>query len=156
MIVIPVAIAALAGGAYWVAKKRKPGGMTPERRKVYDAALTTLKDPVKLRKLADTFEKEGLKTEANVLRKRAALRELPPETKKARKETFRKALQSKNKDAVQKTADEFRKQGAVGAAGELDKHAAGIQDSPKESRRHAKDEIDPVETVTKVVTFNND
>ena len=125
--IIPVAVAALAGTTAIVAVKRsKKKGMTPERKKVYIAALNSLKDPVKLRQLADAFEKEGLTKEAAMLRKRAKLRELPPKTKKARRAAYRKGLKSKDPLAVRKLASAFRREGATGAAASLQKYAQAL------------------------------
>jgi hypothetical protein len=100
--------------------------MTPERKKVYETALESLKDPEKLRSLADAFDKEGLKDEAIMLRKRAALRELPASSKEARKAAFRKGMSSSDPKAVRVLATAFHKQGATGAAQALKKYAEGL------------------------------
>ena len=133
MIAVPVAIgAAVVGGVAWlVAKKRKPKGMTPERNKVFVAALRELKDPVKLRALADQFDKEGLKYQAGVLRRRAGLRELPPKVKKERRKALAKGLASKDRVAVENLAQSFEKEGASGAAEALRQHAKGLTPAKK-------------------------
>ena len=41
------------------------------RKQVYEKAIVELKDPAKLRTLADAYEKEGLKKSADMLRARA-------------------------------------------------------------------------------------
>jgi len=125
MIIVPLGIGALAGLAWW-RSKRKPHGMTPERKKIYETALESLKEPDKLRSLADAFDKEGLKDEAIMLRKRAALRELPPASKEARKAAFRKGMSSSDPKAVHALAVAFHKQGATGAAQALKKYAEGL------------------------------
>jgi len=125
---LPLA-AALGGLAWWRARAKK--GMTPERQKVYEAALASLKDPDALRKLADAFQKEGLAPQAELLRKRAALRELPAEVKTQRRDALRKGLQSKNVEGVEKLAAAFAKEGASGAAASLKQYAAGLKASTK-------------------------
>ena len=124
------AIGFLGGKRYEVVK-----GMTPEQKKIYEEALKTLKDPTKLRKLADEFERNGFKDEADLLRKRAALRELPPEQKAIRREAFRKAISvgkdgkvtQEQIDRVKKMAHTFHLQGATGNAAALLSHATGLQ-----------------------------
>jgi hypothetical protein len=110
---------ALAGGAVGAHYYKKPC-MTAERIKIYNQALASSKlTPTQLRSLADVFQKEGCVEQANHLRARAALREAPPEVHAARKEVFRKALNSNNPDAIAKVADAFKKIGADGAAAKL-------------------------------------
>jgi hypothetical protein len=123
---IPAAVVALTGLTAWQIRK-KPSGLTPEREAIYVAALRSLKDPVKLRALATSFDAEGLKVEAELLRKRASLRDLPPETKKARRESFKKGMSSKDADGVEKLALAFESQGASGAAAALKEYAEGLR-----------------------------
>jgi hypothetical protein len=125
-LLIPAVIVGLGGGAWWAVAKRK-SPMTPERKKVFEEALKSLKDVKKLRALADGFEKEGLKEEADLLRKRANLKDLPADQKSARKVAFRKALDSKNPDAIEKMAGAFHRQGATGSAARLRQHAAAVR-----------------------------
>jgi hypothetical protein len=122
---IPIGIGLLAGGAFWKHKKTK--GMTPERKKIYEAAMNTLKDPNKLRLLSDAFQKAGLKTEAEMLRKKALLRELPEGQKKARRDAFKAGLKATDPSKVETLANAFHKQGALGAAKKLRDHAAGLK-----------------------------
>ncbi|MGH9966571.1 MAG: hypothetical protein ACREBG_01890 [Pyrinomonadaceae bacterium] len=122
---IPIAVVGLGGYAWYRAKKRK--GMTPERKKIYDAAMKSLKDPAKLNALADAFEKEGLKNEASQLRKRAKLRGMPDGVKAARRDAFKKCMQSKDPNAIEKCAKAFEKEGATGAATKLRQYAAGLR-----------------------------
>lgn len=125
--IIPFVIAGLGGlAAFKVWKRNKGSGMTAERKAIYEAALQTLKDPAKLRKLAEQFNAVGLKEEGTLLEKRAALRELPDDVKKARKTAFRTAMKSTNQPAILQLAVEFDKQGATGAAAALRKYAAGL------------------------------
>jgi len=122
---IPVALGGAALWAWWRAKHKK--GMTPERKKIFEQAMKSLKEPEKLNTLADAFEKEGLKDEATQLRKRAKLRALPPDTQVARREAMKKALASKDPVAVEKVAAAFDKEGATGAAAKLRQYAAGLR-----------------------------
>jgi hypothetical protein len=122
---IPIAIVGLTGGAYWRHKRKK--GMTPERKKIFEAAMNTLQDPNKLRKLSDVFTKEGLKNEGELLRKKALLRELPPEQKAARRAALKAGLNSKDVSKVQNLADAFHNQGALGAAKRLRDYATGLK-----------------------------
>jgi hypothetical protein len=111
-------------------------GMTPERKKIYEEALKSMADPAKLRALADGYEKEGLKEEAETLRKRAQLRELPPEQKAQRKESFRKYMSVGTKEnpatpdkiaTLEKAAQVFHAQGATGNAAKLREHVAALK-----------------------------
>lgn len=111
-------------------------GMTPARKKIFEEALKSMADPAALRKLADGFEQEGLKTEADMLRKRAQLRELPPEQRAARKESFRKFMSIGTKEnpatpdkvaLLDKAAQVFHAQGATGNAAKIREHAAALR-----------------------------
>lgn len=126
---LPLAIATLAAGAFAAnSKKESPskGVVTPERALIFEAALNELKEPEKLRKLAKVFRDEGLPAQADLLEKRAKLRELPEETKKMRKEVFRKGMSSQDPVAVKKLADVFESEGATGAAFALREYASSL------------------------------
>jgi hypothetical protein len=116
---IPLVIASLAGGAYLKVRSDKRGIMTPERQQIYDAALTNLKDPIKLRSLADGFEKEGFRAQAELLRKRAVLRELSPTEREQRKKIFDKTMSSTNTKVMEQIAALLDEQGATGAAANI-------------------------------------
>lgn len=125
-LVLPAIVLTLGGFAYHKVKHKRRG-MTPERKKILDAALNTNKNPNELRKLADSFEKEGQRAAATLLRKRAKLRELPPEVKQKRRDIMRDALKSTNAKDVDKLAACFEEQGATGCAEMLRKHADAIR-----------------------------
>ena len=108
------------------ALKNNKGVMTDERQKAFDNAMASLADPAKLRELADAYQQVGLKYEADMLRKRAALREMPEEVRKGREEVFKKALQSTDKEAIANVATAFEKEGATGAAQRLRDYLAGL------------------------------
>lgn len=126
-ILVPAAL--LGGGAYYLFSKPKSGKMTPEREAVYNAALNAKPPlaPEKLRELAKAFESEGLAEQADLLRKRADLRDAPKEVKKARREVFKKALRSDNPEAVKNVSEAFKGAGATGMASQLDQHAKALK-----------------------------
>jgi len=106
--------------------QKKTGQMNPERQQIYEQALVSLADPVSLRNLADAFQKEGLTEQADMLRKRAALREMPEDVKEGRRRALAKGLKSEDKVGVATLADAFEKEGAVGAAQRLRDYLAGL------------------------------
>jgi len=114
---VPVAVS-VAGVAGWQAYKRRKC-MTPERRKIYEQALASLKDPKKLRTLADEFEKGGCVAEAEHLRRRAKLRERSPEEAKADRLRYREAMKSKDASHVGREASYFSQIGADASAANL-------------------------------------
>lgn len=130
MVLIPLAIIALVGTAGVVQHKRTKTAADPriqsQRLVIYETAINEVKDPAKLRALAATFRSEGMTAEADMLEKRAALQELPPEVKAARKEAFRKGMASTDPVAINALADAFHSQGATGAAENLRTYAAGL------------------------------
>lgn len=112
-----------------ISRPKDYGVMTAERKGVYNAILAgSLKDPAKIDEMAAKFEAEGLKAEAKLLRQRAALRRLPDETKAARKEVFRQALESKNKAGILHMAIAYDAEGCTGAAARLREVASGLPD----------------------------
>ena len=124
---VPVILGALAvGTGVAIYKKHKKGGMTPQRKQIFEAAIKTLKDPVKLRSLADSFDKEGLKAEATILRKRAAIFSASPEVVAQKKSVFKTAMKSSKPEAVTKVAQEFHKQGHFEVANQLRNYAKGL------------------------------
>lgn len=133
MIIAPIYLAfagltALAYGAkrYRDKKSTFHGELTPERQVVYETAMNQVAEAEKLRALADVYDKQGLHGHAEMLRKRANLRELPKDLKEARREVFRKAMASKNKEAVRQVAEAFLNEGATGAAEALYKYSEGL------------------------------
>lgn len=132
---LPIIIPAIVGGttllAWHRAKKRAADptscpNLNADQKKIYETALKTLKDPVKLRALADAFDKVPAKACADKLRQRATLAE-PGPLKDARRDAFKKAMASKDPKAVQAVATAFQKVGADGAAESLGKYAKGLK-----------------------------
>lgn len=126
---IPIGIAGGLGLLAWHRSKRK--GMTPKRKKMFEALVKTQKDPDTLHKAASLFSKEGLKAEAAVLTKRAKLFGASPEVKAQRKEVFQKAMSSKNPNIVQKAIKAFHDMGHFEAANTLRRYGAGLSGSVK-------------------------
>jgi hypothetical protein len=127
-LLLPVAVAILAGTAYVMAKKPEPGVMNPNRQSILDTALTSKDvEPAQLRALAKVFADNGLPLQADLLEKRAKLRELPPDVKEARKAAFRAAMESTNPAAIRFVADAFETEGATGAAAALRKRAFDLE-----------------------------
>lgn len=123
---IPVAIVLGTVTLYRIYRRPRRVGMTGKRRQIYESALVTLKQPEKLRTLAAAFEGEGLIAEADLLKKRAAIKELPKSKREERRAIFRKAIQSSNIPAIRAVADEFRAAGCTGAAANLYQHADSL------------------------------
>ncbi len=125
-ILLPTAVAGLAAWAFF--KKKKPRGvMSPEQKMIYKTALEELKEPEKLLALADAFEKEGFTEQAELLRKRAAIRSQPDDVKAAHKAAFRKGMASVNPLAARNLAKAFHSMGAVGSAAALNNYASGLE-----------------------------
>ncbi len=124
---VPVGAVIVTGAAAYAATRRKKKEMSQQQEKIYAAALNTLKDPVKLRQLADTFEKEGFKAQADLLRKRAKLRELPEDIKAKRREIWRKAITSTNIPGILTVAAAYEKEGCTGAAAKLREYANSLE-----------------------------
>jgi hypothetical protein len=120
---IPAAVLLLGSGVLFFRKKSK---MTPARQIVFDTAMKDEKDPAKLTALAAEFQKEGLGVQADLLTKRAALRNLPKEVKEARKQAFKSAMSSKDKNAILGLAAAYEKETAFGAAQKLRDYAKGL------------------------------
>lgn len=119
--------ALVGGGVAHASSQPDKGVMTPRRKIFYEKAMASTKDPEDLKKLAAAFAGEGLNTEAEMLRKRAALRALPRDEREKRRQFFRHALTSDNADAIQQAADIFHGDGAFGAAKALYEHAEAVR-----------------------------
>jgi transcriptional regulator of met regulon len=127
-VIIPAAVVAAIYS--YLRKPKDYGVMTEERTKVYRAALSgAVKEAEALDELAGAFAHQGLKEQANLLRKRAKLRRLPDETKKLRREVFRQALESKNRDGILVLANAYEQEGCTAAASRLREVASGLVDN---------------------------
>lgn len=146
---LPLAIGGLVGVSWWAQKHRK-GGMTAERKILLDTLINTPQTPATLKTMADAFEKQGLKPQAEMLRKRAALRELPDDVKERRKQVFRDAMASQDPAAVLKVAAAFDKEGYTGNAAALRTYAAGLKKAaaaaPKTTAAPKAEDVKPPES----------
>lgn len=125
MALLPITAAVLIGAAFFFKKKKV--GMTAERELVYQKALRSERDPMKLRELANAFRAEGLDAEATLLDKRAKLRELPAEVKLARRNAFKQAMNSKDINTILAMADAYGEEGATGAEAKLREYAKALE-----------------------------
>lgn len=145
-LLLPVSIVAL-GGAAWYAHTRRDKAVTPqvaaERQAVFQSALDNVKDPIKLREIAKTFREQGLNAEADLLEKRAALRELPQDVKDGRREAFKKGMASSNPTEIRALANLFEQEGATGAAKALRDVAAGLEAMPSPNPADIQAAINP-------------
>ncbi len=112
---LPLLIASTVG-YFGHREYKKHKAYTPERKTVYTRMMNSPTDPQTLRTAADTFAKDGLTKQADMLRKRATLRELPADIKAARQQVFKKAMNSQDPDAIEMVAKAHEKVGAEGAA----------------------------------------
>lgn len=126
---LPIAIAGLGVTAYTVRKRQSTmhGEMSGERQVILDCALETCKDPDGLNMLAAAFQKEGLPAQADILRKRALLHSESHQQHSKRRTIFKQAMNSRDPATVRAVADAYRKQGATGAANNLERYAQGLQ-----------------------------
>lgn len=125
---LPIVVSLLGAAAYHQASRKKleKGVLTPERQMIYDTAMKDVRDSEKLRNLAKTFREQGLPTHADMLEKRANLRDMPKHVKQERRDIFKMAMKSSNANAVRTLANAFEKQGAAGSAASLREYAASI------------------------------
>jgi hypothetical protein len=129
LVPVGVAFAGYTGWKWWKHKRC----LTPERRKVYEQALMELKDPAKLRALADVFSKVGCHDQAEHLRKRAELRERSPEQKQQDRALYKSAMKSTDPGKVQKAAVYFKGIGADGTAANLETRVKALKLTVKPS-----------------------
>lgn len=124
---LPIIVVSLIGAtAYKVHKKNT--SLTPQQKMILDTALNKKLASADYLKLADSFEAEGFKAEATLLRNRAAFQDAPEAKKAEWRAAFRKAFTSEDPTLVTKMALAFQKQGATGAAADLHKYAQGLKD----------------------------
>lgn len=115
------------GGLLWLAFRKQAntqfGVLTPEREEIYNTALEFLHDPMRLEKLAAEFQREGLKVQAAMLKKRAEWRARNPEQKAAHETIFQKAMASTNIHAILDVAKAFEQLTATAKAKQLRERA---------------------------------
>ena len=125
---IPILIIGLAGGAAWKVSTNKKGIMTNDRRKIYQAAMSS-NPPLPADQyltLAAAYDNEGLPTYGDALRKRAALLNLSPEVKATRKAAIQKILGSADSTVARVAANICENDGAYGSAKTLRDYADAL------------------------------
>lgn len=132
---LPAAVVGLGILAYMRSgKKEEKPAMNPQQTTVFETAMNSVQDPAKLSALANAFREAGLTREAEMLEKRAQLRNLPPDVKEGRAQVFRDAMASENPEAVMRVADSFEKEGALGAATALRAYATQLSLAQKATK----------------------
>lgn len=101
--------------------------MTPKLTVIYERAMTSISNPEELRKLADSFDKEGFRVQARLLRSRAELRELPDGEKQIRRKAMARAYASDKPDVIDEMAQIHEDIGALNAAKALRLHADAVR-----------------------------
>lgn len=126
--IVPILL--VLGGGYLGYKVIKQRSMTAREKQIFTEAFASLKDETKLASLADAFEKEGFRKEANMLRRRIALRNQPADVQQARRGAFDKAMAVKDPSKIPDILDlanQFDGIGAVGVANTLRHYAATLK-----------------------------
>lgn len=103
------------------------GVMTEERQKLYDLMMLSEEDAAKIEKVAAAFDAEELHVHADLLRARAVLRRLTPETARDREHWFYRALCSSKPEAVDTLATTYKQEGAIIAYRTLRDHAGALR-----------------------------
>ena len=120
------------GALLWMAFKKQSGtqfgAMTPEREELFRNAMAHCVDPQKLAKLADIFRQEGLKVEAQVLKKRAEWRGRSEAKRKEHQEIFERAMKSESAQAILTVAAAFEDMTATFKASKLRERVQKIQE----------------------------
>lgn len=140
------------GAAIFLAFRNQTGSqfgvLTPERDEMYRNALEFLHDPLKLEELAENFQREGLKVQAAMLRKRAEWRSRSETLKKTHETIFAKAMESTNIHAILGVAEAFEKMTATAKAKQLRDRAKELYEKG-EAEAKAKAEAKPSAKVEK-------
>lgn len=122
---IPVAAGLVAWR--WHVNRKNKKAFTPERQAVYESAMHFVKDPTKLNKLADAYQKQGLATQATNLRSRANLPKTNPKIQAAYQNALKQGLVSTDPVAINALATAFEQKGAMNVASTLRQYAAGLK-----------------------------
>ncbi len=149
---IPIFGAAALGAAWWRAKKKTPGGpaLTPTAQYMFTRALDGKLTSASYRTMADFYEKQGWKEEANVLRKRADWADTDVATKDKCADVVKQALASTKPDGIRKVADFLAAKGAIANASRLKKHADAVE-AANAIKPQAPPSPEPVATEAEVV-----
>jgi hypothetical protein len=109
------------------------GQLTPERKALYERAMASVESSERLEQIAAAFAEEGLDAHAELLRRKAKLRQLSPENARARGLTFLRGLASSNVEAVDRLAANYQAEGSIVAAKALRRHADALRSVRKGS-----------------------
>lgn len=125
---IPIVLGVLATGAFIKAGRRGPKALKDSERAeitvIYDTLINGKYDPETYRRFATEFRVQGMVVEADMLDKRATLREMTAEEKAQRRAIFKKGMASQKPEIMRELAEEFERSGATGAAADLRNKAA--------------------------------
>lgn len=95
------------------------GGMSPAQRLTYEGLLSADSPPTSAQdflKYATAFDAQGLRYEAQILRKRARIASLPPAARQQIKSAFQTGLASKDPTAIRVLANTMESEGFFGNA----------------------------------------
>lgn len=130
---LPIAVGLGGLALYRSTRPSLYGVLTESRRALFLEALSKSDPPLtveQLRLIADTFEEQGLKKLAEILRKRAALRSLPPDKKAYRAQVYKTLMSIKDPvkaGIIRQAADAFDADSAYGQAATLRDYASGLE-----------------------------
>jgi len=152
------------GIAIWLGFRKQTGSqfgvLTPEREEVYRNALEFLQDPMKLQELAEHYQREGLKVQAAMLKKRAEWRGRSSTLKAQHDHIFGKAMESTNIHAILACAEAFEKMTATVKAKQLRDRAKTLYEENEAKAQTTVDDSAPAhaapeESSVKVKTPSN-
>jgi len=126
MLGLVLTAASLAATAV-LGNKYRQKKMSTEAKCIFDHTMETVSDPSLLEEFANKFQAAGYKAEAAILRKRAKLQSLPPETKVAVREALQVGMGSKDPKSMRKLADMMHQSGRTGAAYALREQANAVE-----------------------------
>jgi len=135
------------GIALWLGFRKQQntqfGVLTPEREEVYRNALEFLTDPMKLNELAEHYQREGLKVQAAMLKKRAEWRGRSTPVKAQHEHIFNQAMQSENVHAILACAEAFEKMTATVKAKQLRDRAKALYEENEAKAKNTVDDSAP-------------
>ncbi|MCL2451099.1 MAG: hypothetical protein FWD17_19305, partial [Polyangiaceae bacterium] len=105
------------------------GQLTLQRDERYRNVMANCTDPQQLLLEAKLFEDHGLKSQANLLRRRAQWRARPEEQKKAHEDAFQRAMTSENIPAILEVAAHFEGWTATVKAQQLRARAQALHEA---------------------------
>jgi hypothetical protein len=123
-----IPLAAIAVFVLWrFSANRQTGTWTPERRALYRFALSVEREPARISKVANYFQREGFPAEAIALRQRTNLPSIAGERRDDRARLMRAALASRRPDGVRALAAGFECLGYGASSDALRSWARGLE-----------------------------